>query len=89
MVQWLRIHLPMQGAWVPSLVQEDPSRLEATKSVHQSYLACVATRESQSHSKDPVWPKKNYQVILMFDQLVQDSGFETPVCNRLTPWRTC
>ena len=22
-VQWLRIHLPMQGTWVQSLVQED------------------------------------------------------------------
>ena len=24
-VQWLRIRLPMQGAWVRSLVQEDPT----------------------------------------------------------------
>ena len=23
--QWLRIRLPMQGTWVPSLVQEDPT----------------------------------------------------------------
>ena len=30
-VQWLRIHLPVQGTWVPSLVQEDPTRWEATK----------------------------------------------------------
>ena len=64
MVQWLRIHLPMQGTWVPSLVQEDPSHLEATKSVHQSYLAYVATRESQHHSKDPVWPKKKKKKII-------------------------
>ena len=24
-VQWQRIHLPMQETWVPSLVQEDPT----------------------------------------------------------------
>ena len=24
-VQWLRIHLPMQGTWVQSLVWEDPT----------------------------------------------------------------
>ena len=30
-VQWLRIHLPMQGTWVPSLVWEDPTCGRATK----------------------------------------------------------
>ena len=34
---WIRIHLPMQGTWVPSLVGEDPTGCEATKSVCHSY----------------------------------------------------
>ena len=28
MVQWLRICQPMQGTWVQSLVQEDPTAVE-------------------------------------------------------------
>ena len=32
-VQWLRIHLPMQGSWVPSLVEEDSTCCRATKPV--------------------------------------------------------
>ena len=31
MVEWLRICLSMQGIWVRALVQEDPTRLGATK----------------------------------------------------------
>ena len=27
-VQWIRIHLPMQGTWVVSLIQEDPTCLK-------------------------------------------------------------
>ena len=30
-VQWLRIHLPMQGTWVRSLVQEDSTCCQASK----------------------------------------------------------
>ena len=33
MGQWLRIHLPMQGTWVPSLVWEDPTRQGTIKPV--------------------------------------------------------
>ena len=36
-VQWLRIRLPMQGTWVQSLVQEDPTCRGATKPVHHNY----------------------------------------------------
>ena len=36
-VQWLRIHLPMQGTQVRSLVQEDPTCCGATKPVHHNY----------------------------------------------------
>ena len=37
--QWVRIHLPMQGIWVQSLVQEDPTCLKATKPVLRNYWA--------------------------------------------------
>ena len=36
-VQWLRIHLPMQGAWVQTLVWEDPTCHGATKTVCHNY----------------------------------------------------
>ena len=35
--QWLRIHLPMQGTQVQSLVQEDPTCHGAAKPVHHNY----------------------------------------------------
>ena len=35
--QWLRIRLPMQGAWVRALVQEDPTCRGATKPVRRNY----------------------------------------------------
>ena len=37
-VQWLRIHLPMQGARVPSLVWEDSIYHGATKPLHHNKL---------------------------------------------------
>ena len=39
MVQWLRIHLPMQETWVQSLVGEDHTCHRATKPVCYSYWA--------------------------------------------------
>ena len=36
-VQWLRIHLPMQGTRVRSLGWEDPTYCPATKSERHSY----------------------------------------------------
>ena len=39
-VQWMRIRLPMQGTWVQSLVQEDPTCCWATKPVCHNYWAC-------------------------------------------------
>ena len=35
--QWLRIHLPMQGTWVRSLVREDPTCRGETKPVRHNY----------------------------------------------------
>ena len=39
--QWLRIHLPMQGTWVQSLAQEDPTCRGATKPVRHNCWAHV------------------------------------------------
>ena len=38
-VQWLRIHLPMQGSRVWSLTREDPMCLGATKPMSHNYWA--------------------------------------------------
>ena len=46
--EWLRIRLPMQGTWVWSLVQEDPTCRGATKPVHHNYWACAL--EPASHN---------------------------------------
>ena len=46
-VQWLRIHLPMQGTWIQALVQEDPTH-EATTPVCHNYWACAL--EPTSHN---------------------------------------
>ena len=46
--QWLRIRLPMQGTWVRSLVQEDPTCRGATKPVRHNYWACAL--EPTSHN---------------------------------------
>ena len=47
-VQWLRIHLPMQGTQVRALVQEDHTCHRATKPVHHNYWACAL--EPKSHN---------------------------------------
>ena len=36
MVQWLRIHLPVQGTWVRSLVWEDPTCHGPTKAMRHN-----------------------------------------------------
>ena len=36
-VQWLRIHLPMQGTWVQALIWEDPTCHRATRPVCHNY----------------------------------------------------
>ena len=46
-VQWLRIHLPMQGTQVQSLVQEDSTCCRATKPMYHT-RACVP--EPGSHN---------------------------------------
>ena len=54
MVQWLRICLPMQGTWVRSLVQEDPTCRRATKPVHQNCRACALEAVHRSRRSQPV-----------------------------------
>ena len=47
-VQWLRIHLPMQGTPVRALVQEHLACRRAAKAMHHNYWAC--TLEPTSHN---------------------------------------
>ena len=44
--QWWTIHLPVQGTWVWSLVQEDPTCCRATKPVYHNYWASGLESES-------------------------------------------
>ena len=52
-VQWLRIQLPMQGTWVPSLVREDPTCCEATKPMHHNYWALAPWSLCSATEKPP------------------------------------
>ena len=47
-VQWLRIHLPVQGTWVQALVREDPTCRGAAKPMWHNYWACAL--EPASHN---------------------------------------
>ena len=47
-IQWLRIHLVMQGTPVQSWVREDPTCLEATKPLYHNYQAPAL--KSASHN---------------------------------------
>ena len=60
-VQWLRICLPMQGTRVRSLVEEDPTRLRATRPEHHNYWsqcsgAHVLQQEKPVHRNQRVAP---------------------------------
>ena len=54
-VQWLRICLEMQGTLVRSLVQEDPTCREATKSVCHNYWACALEPTCHSNWSPVPW----------------------------------
>ena len=47
--QWLRIHLPMQGTQVWSLVHEDPTCPGATKPMCHNYRACALELASHNY----------------------------------------
>ena len=51
-VQWLRIHLPMQETWVQALVQEDPTCHRATKPVHHNYWSRCSRSEERRVGKE-------------------------------------
>ena len=68
-VQWLRVHLPMQGTQVPTLVWEDPTCREATKPVHHNYWACAL--EPVSHN---CWAH--------VPQLLKAACLEPVLCNK-------
>ena len=58
MVQWLRIHLPIQGTWVWFLFPEDPTGQEAAKPEHHSSwnlhtLGPVLRNERSHHNEKP------------------------------------
>ena len=46
--QWLRVHLPMQGTRVRSLVREDPTCCVAARPMRHNYWACAL--EPSSHN---------------------------------------
>ena len=77
-VQWLRIHLPMQGTQVRALVWEDPTCRRATKPVCHNYWACAL--EPTSH---------NYWVHL--PQLLRPMLLEPVLHNKEKPpqWEAC
>ena len=56
-VQWLRICLPMQGSWVQSLAQKDPTCLRAAEPVSHNYgtwaLEPVLCNKRRHHSEKP------------------------------------
>ena len=51
-IQWLRIHLPMRGAWVRSLVWEDSTYHGATKPMHHDYRAHALSRSPRSVTRE-------------------------------------
>ena len=76
-IQWLRIHLPMQGTQVWSLVQEDSTCLGTAKAMWHGYWSlCLAYEKRCSgrvcehlcaQSKPPWdhWPGSPFSLILM------------------------
>ena len=71
-VQWLRIHLPVQGTWVWSLV-EDPACRRAAQPVHCNSGEAREPQGRATHSHGaslPLW----------------DQGSQVSKCQR-SPWR--
>ena len=48
-VHWIRIHLPVQGTQVRSVIQEDPTRGETTKAVTHDFWACALEPMSRNY----------------------------------------
>ena len=64
MVQWLRIHLPVQGTWVQSLVQEDSMCCRVTKLMLHNYWSLLTlesmlcSKRSHHNEKPEHWNKE-------------------------------
>ena len=56
-VQWLQTHLPMQGTWVPSLVQEDSTCLRANKPMCHNY---GSPHDHMLHKKPMLHKKRSH-----------------------------
>ena len=52
MLQWIRIHLSIQGTWVQSLVREDSTCLGATKHHAPQLLRSPCILEPVHHNKE-------------------------------------
>ena len=55
---WLRICLPTQGTWVPSLIPKDPTCCRATKPLHHNYWAGTLEAGSQNYWAHVLQPLK-------------------------------
>ena len=53
MVQWLRVHLPVQGIWVQSLVLEDPTCHGTPKPARCNYGAPMPWRHPLQQEEPP------------------------------------
>ena len=59
-VQWLRIHLPMQGTRVRTLVQEDPTCRGATKPTRHNYWAHALQLPKPAHLEPMLRNKRSH-----------------------------
>ena len=57
MAQWIRICLPMKGAWVQSLVGEDPMCCRATKPVCHNYRAQILEPQPANSNYEARMPR--------------------------------
>ena len=60
-VQWIRIHLPMQGTWVQSLVLEDSTCRGAPKPVSHDYWDSAETTEAREPRACALQQEKSWQ----------------------------
>ena len=100
-VQWLRIHLPMQRAWVQSLVWADFMCHGATNLVYHNYWAHALEPVSPNYwahslqllkpecpgacALQPEKPSKWEVQALQLDSSPQLPQLEKPVCNNEDP----
>ena len=54
-IPWLRIHLPVQGTWIRSLVQEGSTCHRVTKPVGRNYWTMCPRGHARQQGKPPQW----------------------------------